>query len=687
MIGGGAAVCLGAPTFTSGIQTGTIASASIAEASGIAASHLNPNVLWTHNDSGNPANIFPMTPAGANLGTYSVTGATNTDWEDIAIGPGPVNGTQYIYVGDIGDNNAVRTSINVYRMVEPVVSDTQAPISTSIAGAAKITLAYPTVNDPQGNPQGPQDAESLFVDPLTRDIYIVTKRLAVKHVYKAAYPQATSGTTTVTLVATLNNSNWITAADISPDGNEIIMRAGATNTGLMYIRPAGGTISDAFATTPISIPLLSEVQGEAIGFDPLGRGYYTTSEGVGAPIHYFDLIPPPAAAMYWDNDGVSAGTYVTSGAGMGGTGTWSTTNKWYNGSAEVPWQNGHDAVFWGTAGTVTLGAAATVNSLSFKTNGYVVTGSTLTIGGSGVVTTDSGVTATIGSVIAGTAGLAKMGAGTLTLSGANTYSGATAVKAGKLRFMQSFITASPLTIETAAIAEVGAGLGGKLIKFGALTINGTGTLDLNDNKMIVSGGADPVATMNAIRTKIIAGRNVAVGGVANGTWDGNGITSTSAHGAFVSAGFESRVLGYALNKALPLGQMSTFGGISVGPNDILIKFTRNGDADLDGVCGDNDVTVIGALYDNGATTGHQWYQGDFNFDGKINDTDVTILGALYDQSQPPLSQAYLQSNFGSSFAAAFEEGIALRATLPEPGAAVFGVAGAISALWRRRRQS
>ena len=94
------------PQFSAGITSGTIQNSAVTEASGIVASHLNYNVLWTHNDSGNPAQIFPMTPAGTNLGTYSITGASNTDWEDIAIGPGPVSGTQYIYIGDIGDNNA-----------------------------------------------------------------------------------------------------------------------------------------------------------------------------------------------------------------------------------------------------------------------------------------------------------------------------------------------------------------------------------------------------------------------------------------------------------------------------------------------------------------------------------------------------------------------------------------------------
>jgi autotransporter-associated beta strand protein len=432
--GGGVVGRARGQTFSSGITTGTLQNGSIGEASGIVASRLNTNVLWTHNDSGNSAQLFAMTSAGASLGTYTLSGTSNVDWEDIATGPGPTAGTNYLYVGDIGDNLALRSSVSVYRVAEPTVSDTQSAVTTSVSGTAKLTLAYPN---------GPHDAESLFVDPLTKDLYIVSKRDAQKFVYRAAYPQATSGTTTMQLVATLNNSNWITAADISVDGSRIIMRAGATDTGLMYTRPAGGTVADAFGTTPVAIPLLAENQGEAIGFDPFGRGYYTTSESAAAPIHYFDRLPPPAVGMYWDSDGVAAGSRSSTGAGLGGTGTWNASAvKWYNGNCDVPWQNGHDAVFWGTAGTVTLGSAQTVNSLSFKTTGYTITASTLTLGGS-AVTVDAGVVATIGSVVAGSVGLVKNGPGTLQLATANTYSGGTIVNGGVLGIVSSSLGAQP----------------------------------------------------------------------------------------------------------------------------------------------------------------------------------------------------------------------------------------------------
>jgi hypothetical protein len=71
---------LAVPTFQNGFSTGTMTNGDISEASGIIASKLNPNILWTHNDSGGSAEVFAMTTAGANRGTYSVSGASASDW-------------------------------------------------------------------------------------------------------------------------------------------------------------------------------------------------------------------------------------------------------------------------------------------------------------------------------------------------------------------------------------------------------------------------------------------------------------------------------------------------------------------------------------------------------------------------------------------------------------------------------
>ena len=139
---------------------------------------------------------------------------------------------------------------------------------------------------------------------------------------------------------------------------------------------------------------------------------------------------------------------------------------------------------------------------------------------------------------------------------------------------------------------------------------------------------------------------------------------------------------------MPLGGfVGTFSGQSINANAVIIKYTRGADADLDGVVDDDDVTIVGALYDNGATTGHHWFEGDFDYDGTIDDDDVTALGALYDPAATPLSETMLTSLYGADFAAAFAAGQAL-AAVPEPtGLAMVGLAGTGLLARRRRRRS
>ena len=263
-----------------GQNVGTVENPSINEASGIAPSRRNIDVLWVHNDSGDSARVFAMNTQGDHLGTFALSGASATDWEDIAIGPGPDPGKDYLYLGDIGDNNAVRVGgIRVYRVLEPDVDPDQSPVSVTLTSVETITLLYP---------DGARDAETLMVDPATGDIYIVSKRETYSRVYLAPYPQ--SSTMTMTHVAELP-WGWATGGDISPLRNEIIIR-GYGNASLWQI-PDYGFLWNAFDAPPCTIPLASEPQGEAIGFDAFGFGYFTVSEGTYQPIYYFPRIALP----------------------------------------------------------------------------------------------------------------------------------------------------------------------------------------------------------------------------------------------------------------------------------------------------------------------------------------------------------------------------------------------------------
>ncbi len=279
----GCAASANCPKFLAGHKVGTLQSALIKEASGLAASRKNPGVLWTHNDDG-PACVYAMTTAGKHLGVYNLEGAKNRDWEDIAIGPGPQANVDYLYVGEIGDNYSKHKSIRIYRVPEPNVSASQTPVVVTVQGVETIELVYP---------DGPRDAETLIVDPLTKDIYIISKEGTSK-VYRAAYPQsafatamADRSTTGKTMLEQVAKLHWgmATAGDISPDGNEIIIRG--YYSGSLWLRPKDGPMWKAFENSECSIPIILERQGEAICFDANGAGYYTTSEHKYEPIYYF----------------------------------------------------------------------------------------------------------------------------------------------------------------------------------------------------------------------------------------------------------------------------------------------------------------------------------------------------------------------------------------------------------------
>ncbi|HET8872030.1 MAG TPA: alkaline phosphatase family protein [Aquabacterium sp.] len=257
-------------SFAQPVKVGTVQSAAMVEVSGCTASRTNSGVLWMHNDSGDSARIFAVNTQGTLVGLYNLTGASAADYEDIAVGPGPVQGKSYIYVGDIGDNGASRTNKQVYRIVEP------SQLTTSGSAAAeKFTLVYP---------DGPRDAETLMVDPLDGDMYVVSKREASNRVYRFKGPFTNGSTYTGEIVAHVNIT-WLTGGEISPDGGRILLRTGSNN--YLWLRNPGESVGSALSRNPISIPAASERQGEAICWDRSGSDYYTTSEGKNQPIYLF----------------------------------------------------------------------------------------------------------------------------------------------------------------------------------------------------------------------------------------------------------------------------------------------------------------------------------------------------------------------------------------------------------------
>jgi hypothetical protein len=267
--------------YSSGRAMGRIDSEALRELSGLAASRRNPGVLYVHNDSGDAPQIYAINEKAQLLGACQIQGATERDWEDIAVGPGPDPDRSYVYIGDIGDNGARYPEIIVYRVPEPKV-DAATPFDQMTIGPAEaLRFVYP---------DKPRDAETLLVDPLTRDIYIISKRELAPKVFRAAYPQSTTQQTGLEPVAVLPLATFPTGGDVSPDGRRVIVR-GMFHAAL-WERPVGEPLWHAFSGPPKALPVAPEPQGEAVCFDCKGTGYFTISEGRHPTLYYFAPAEP-----------------------------------------------------------------------------------------------------------------------------------------------------------------------------------------------------------------------------------------------------------------------------------------------------------------------------------------------------------------------------------------------------------
>ncbi len=250
------------------------------EVSGLVASRKNPGALWVHNDSGHPAALSLISKQGELLATFHLQGAEDIDWEDLAIGSGPVAGETYLYVGDVGDNLSWRSTHCVYRVIEPVFSATNRPVVDTLRSVIPLRFSYP---------DGSPDAETLLLDSPAKRLYVLTKEMSRIRIYALATDVRQQ---TAQLVATLpyqgaNLLDRLVGGDVSADGREVLLK---TYAHVLYWKRTGTTLTipDLLKLPADTLPYFVEPQGEAVGFAADGSGYYTLSEeNLGADIHLF----------------------------------------------------------------------------------------------------------------------------------------------------------------------------------------------------------------------------------------------------------------------------------------------------------------------------------------------------------------------------------------------------------------
>lgn len=238
--------------------------AGIPEASGLVASRATDGRLWAHNDSGKPE-IFALDTNGKVAARLTVTGAQIDDWE--AMASAPCEGGHCLFLADIGDNDATRRSISVYRVPEPQAG----------SGTARVNAVYRATY-----PDGAHDAETLLAGP-DGSLYIVTKGdTGAVALYRFPKQLRTDVTMQLERVGVLSDKQpaedaRITDGAVSADGKSVVLRTTSTLT----FYPAADFLKGQFRESRrVDLTSLGEPQGEAVSFGK-GNVVYVAGEGGG----------------------------------------------------------------------------------------------------------------------------------------------------------------------------------------------------------------------------------------------------------------------------------------------------------------------------------------------------------------------------------------------------------------------
>ncbi len=211
----------------------------------------------------------------------------------------------------------------------------------------------------------------------------------------------------------------------------------------------------------------------------------------------------------------------------------------------------------------------------------------------------------------------------------------------------------------------------KVVVFNSLTITGSSSVDLANND------ADIHTTALSQVTAYLQS------GFKNGAWNGSGIVSSVAKStpAVTALGVEENAVQNTLTGAYTSQPILTqWENITVALNDVLVKYTLVGDADLSGSVNGTDYLLTDEGFDShGVLTG--WRNGDFDYDGKVNGDDYSLIDNVYNIEQ--------STKFNVVTAGAAEmiatNTLQTESAVPEPGAMILLGAMSCGLLKRRRR--
>ena len=331
-------------------QIGTMSKNTMPETSGMACSRTTTGYLWAHGDEnlGSDRKLVAIQPSGSLAMTVNIStpGTDRDDWEDICTGI--YNGTNYIFVGAIGDNDlAYNDSYYILYFEEPAITS-----GTMTVTANYIRFGYPD--------NSAHNTETLMYDNIEQMFYVADKAASgpsklYKLPFRTDYGTGVQRLTEVCALGSGSKFTTCTGGDITPDGQWMAIK---NKTHILLWERQG---SESLSTTALRAPQQimayeTETQGESLAWDDATTFYTTSDNKKDTPIYKY---------VRANNSNSAVVTAITvNGVGLSG---FSTSQLAY--SIELP---------YGTTSMPTV-AATTSNGATIAVNYPISLPGTVTI--------------------------------------------------------------------------------------------------------------------------------------------------------------------------------------------------------------------------------------------------------------------------------------------------------------------
>jgi autotransporter-associated beta strand protein len=384
-----------------------------------------------------------------------------------------------------------------------------------------------------------------------------------KVTYTGLEPISNTGTATDIIFELPAGPNAATLADDGTVGNAMSRLSGATFETTDFANPTGSlTIKRGDASDTLAVSALPD---------------FTTNLTIGSAGNEFSTVTFNGAITLAANNSLAA-----------------------NASGTISLSNASNAL-----------TASGIGTISF--NGANVTGAGNLSTGGGLTVSNTGSSSTLSGVIAGSGGLTKLGAGTLVLSGANTYTGATAINVGRLDIDGS--------LDSNTTVNSGATLGG------TGTINSAKTLTVNSAGAVAPGTSPGILNTGSVTFNSSSILAVEIGG----TTPGNGPTNHDQLNVTGTVSLGNAVLG-----------LSSFNGFAPSAGQSFVIISNDG---TDGVTGTFNGLGEGATIPNFLGSS---LNATITYQGGTNSNDV-VLTAVAGPATHFLIGAPASATAGSAF--------------------------------------